>query len=827
MPRYSSTRVSRRWLSAISHQFSACTLRFRGRSHSSFVGLACVLSAFRRFELRSFVSLIIHLSFHCPVSHSPIHPSKRILLASIALLCLLPVAVQAQRISIPPTYTYSPDTTSSDAWTTRAFDDSDWMQILSTDFPRETWTGVGLFRFAVSVDSAAYGIRQGMRLQYNGSMQVYVDGVQLNPLTLQTVGPGIQQSDVYAFSFVRPPSDTLATNTHIIAFSYDSSPLGTSMWQGVSPFFFFDVGSLPRHLERRAQQVTRWKTHQMLLTGLSIAFAFLHLLLFLFQRNPRAHLYFALIAIGYAINVFFDVQNIFETRPVWVLWNERLNYLGSFVMILAGLRLLYGLFYENRPAAYLVFFWGGLLLMIGSWVQPFGLEIIGQTFALVAIAEMTRVLVQAALRKQTPRLSGGWILALGLVLFVLSFLIGYTASLLGVGWLVDVPLERYGFLLFLMTMSGFLAFNVATTSQALQHQTDALAQEVHDKEEALQALHEAMGEVKSLQERLAAENIYLQDEIRLTHNFAEIITQSPKLHQVLQQVEQVGVTDATVLITGESGTGKELLARAIHNISKRKHRPLVKVNCAALPANLIESELFGHERGAFTGALARRIGRFELADKGTIFLDEIGELPLDLQAKLLRVLQEGEFERLGLTQTLKVDVRIIAATNRNLEHEIKEGTFREDLYYRLNVFPLNSPPLRDRKEDISLLVQHFVKKFTAKSGKQIQQIPQSVLDRLHAYHWPGNVRELENIVERAVIISATDKLQLGDWLSAATPGSESGFPTLVENEQAHIRAALERTGGRVGGPNGAAALLDMKRTTLLARMKKLGIEPRG
>ena len=281
-------------------------------------------------------------------------------------------------------------------------------------------------------------------------------------------------------------------------------------------------------------------------------------------------------------------------------------------------------------------------------------------------------------------------------------------------------------------------------------------------------LRKALREVEQLKNQLQAENVYLQEEIKHQHNFEEIICQNKSFKKVLSKVEQVAVTDATVLILGETGTGKELIARAVHNLSNRRDRPLVKVNCAALPANLIESELFGHEKGAFTGALSQRIGRFELGDGGTVFLDEIGDLPLELQAKLLRVLQEGEFERLGNAQSIKVDVRVIAATNRNLENAMEGGTFREDLYYRLNVFPINIAPLRDRIEDVPLLVKHFINKFSVKLGKNIEVIAQDVMEALQGYSWPGNVRELENIIERAMIISSGKKLEFGDWLPQRT-----------------------------------------------------------
>jgi formate hydrogenlyase transcriptional activator len=329
------------------------------------------------------------------------------------------------------------------------------------------------------------------------------------------------------------------------------------------------------------------------------------------------------------------------------------------------------------------------------------------------------------------------------------------------------------------------------------------------------------------QARLKAENKYLQEEIKLNYNFEEIVSKSKLFQKVLQQIEKVASTDATVLILGESGTGKELLARAVHNISNRSKRPLVKVNCATLPSNLIESELFGHEKGAFTGAMDRKIGRFELADGGTIFLDELGELPIELQAKLLRVLQEGEFERLGNSKTLKVNVRVIAATNRNLQLAIEKKEFREDLFYRLNVFPITCPPLRDRKEDIPLLVKHFLQKFEGKMGKKITHVPSEVMDALCAYHWPGNIRELENLIERAMILSPGNELAYGEWLPAVKHtlnNLHTPLQKLEEVEKNHITEVLKQLNWKVSGEKGAAKFLGLNPTTLEARMKKLGIK---
>jgi PAS domain S-box-containing protein len=325
--------------------------------------------------------------------------------------------------------------------------------------------------------------------------------------------------------------------------------------------------------------------------------------------------------------------------------------------------------------------------------------------------------------------------------------------------------------------------------------------------------------------RLEVQAVYLQEEIKGTHNFEELIGSSTSLKKVLKNVERVAPTDSTVLLTGETGTGKELIARAIHNLSPRKDRALVKVNCAAIPAGLIESELFGHEKGAFTGALTKKIGRFEVADKGTIFLDEIGELPLDLQSKLLRVLQEGEFERVGGTQTFKVNVRVIAATNRNLDQHSKSGQYRPDLYYRLNVFPVHLPPLREREGDIPLLAQYFVQKCSANLGKKIDRIPERMLSALQRYQWPGNIRELEHVIERAVILSEGPQLEPIDWLTPAS-GKASGngkVLTLEEMERQHITDVLEQTNWRVSGDKGAAKILGVNATTLEARMKKLGI----
>lgn len=345
------------------------------------------------------------------------------------------------------------------------------------------------------------------------------------------------------------------------------------------------------------------------------------------------------------------------------------------------------------------------------------------------------------------------------------------------------------------------------------------------KEADLQA---AMEKISELKQKLEMENTYLQSEIDLSYNFNNIISSSKNYKKILTKVEQVADTDATVLVLGETGTGKELLARAIHKLSPRSERKLIKVNCSALPENLFESELFGHEKGAFTGAYQKKIGRFELANNGTIFLDEIGEMPLDMQTKLLRVLQEGEFERVGGNETLKVDVRIIAATNRDLEKGVQSGRFREDLYYRLNVFPIFNIPLRDRREDIPLLVSHFVQKYADKMGKKIEKIPQSILERFYQYDFPGNIRELENIIERAVIITRGKNLEVDfSFLKKRrrdNAGNGNAFPTFKEMQRQHIIKALKMTGGRVSGDLGAARLLNINDKTLFSKMKKLSID---
>jgi formate hydrogenlyase transcriptional activator len=361
------------------------------------------------------------------------------------------------------------------------------------------------------------------------------------------------------------------------------------------------------------------------------------------------------------------------------------------------------------------------------------------------------------------------------------------------------------------------------------------------RKETEEALRKALSEIQQLKQRIEADYNYLREEIDYEHEFHEIIGESAPLKHVLFKIDQVAPNDTTVLILGETGTGKELVARAVHNRSPRKDRPLVKVNCAALSPTLIESELFGYEKGAFTGAEMRKAGRFETAHGSSFLLDEIGELPMELQAKLLRVLQEGEFERMGSSETIKVDVRIIATTNKALDREVTEGRFRQDLLYRLNVFPITMPPLRQRREDISLLIRWFVHAYSKKLRKKITDIPDTFIEHLQHYHWPGNVRELENTIERAIICTEGQTLKLADKLSSnlnelatnkrkASLNGTSADPSpihnvsLAEMERRYILRVLESTAWTVQGPRGAARILDLRPSTLRSKMNKLGIQ---
>lgn len=379
---------------------------------------------------------------------------------------------------------------------------------------------------------------------------------------------------------------------------------------------------------------------------------------------------------------------------------------------------------------------------------------------------------------------------------------------------------------------GFVGFDAVRVEQTWPYELysqmkligEIIANTLSRKEHE-ESLRKAFSEVEQLKDQLNEENIFLREEIKQHHGIKEIIGRSASLMKSLRKLEQVASTDVTVLLLSETGTGKELFARAIHSLSLRNDRPMIKVNCAALPPNLIESELFGHEIGAYTGATTRKAGRFELASGGTLFLDEIGELPVALQVKLLRVLQEGEFERVGGTKTLSANVRIVAATNRDLDAAVREGNFRSDLFYRLNVFPISIPPLRERVEDIPMLVRSFVTRFNKRLGKKIDKVPHRVFEILQEYSWPGNIRELENIIERAVIMTQGTTLQLEDRLTSPQSLDSKLFQsrTLEEVEREYIIQVLEKTHWRISGRKGAALLLGMNPATLRSRVKKLGI----
>jgi formate hydrogenlyase transcriptional activator len=371
-------------------------------------------------------------------------------------------------------------------------------------------------------------------------------------------------------------------------------------------------------------------------------------------------------------------------------------------------------------------------------------------------------------------------------------------------------------------------------AEALQKVRNELEQRVQERTAELQT---ALSEIKTIKEQLEAENIYLRNEMESKDSFRDIVGDSDPIKYVMYRMKQVAPTKTSILLTGETGTGKGVFARLIHGESDRRDKPFVNVNCAGLPSNLIESELFGREKGAFTGSNVKQIGRFELANNGTIFLDEIGELPMELQAKLLKVIEDGEFERLGSPRSVKVDVRIIASTNRILEEEIKKGGFRQDLYYRLGVFPITIPPLRDRKEDIPLLVEFFVEKFNRRYKKGLKKIPHKIMQELESYNWPGNIRELRNVIERSVIISDGPQLRLAEKISfspslsasmsASKEVDEKGEKELAEVEKKHIMKTLEEVGWRIEGASGAAKLLGMNPSTMRARMRKHGIRRPG
>lgn len=428
----------------------------------------------------------------------------------------------------------------------------------------------------------------------------------------------------------------------------------------------------------------------------------------------------------------------------------------------------------------------------------------------------------------------------GVLALVLSLLIRTFLFRPEVDWISRAAYD-FVFVLFSVFMlqatraKNELEFRVAKRTAALTRANEDLHHEISERKGAQEALQEnvaalksAFDEIQTLKDQLYKENLALREEIDVNRMFEEIVGSSPALQVVLSGVAKVAPTDSTVLVTGETGTGKELIARAIHKRSQRSSRAFVSVNCAAIPHDLIASELFGHEKGSFTGATQRRLGRFESADGGTIFLDEVGELPADMQIALLRVLQEREFQRVGGNESLKTDVRVVAATNRDLQAAIAEGRFREDLFYRLNVFPIEVPPLRERKEDIPLLVEYFVERYASTTGKTITSITKKSMELLQSYSWPGNIRELQNVIERSVIICDTENLSIDEsWLARRSPARDSkiqAFPeTLAAHERQMIEAALAQTNGRVSGPRGAAAILGIPQSTLDSRIKALKI----
>ncbi len=642
----------------------------------------------------------------------------------------------------------------------------------------------------------------------------------------------LNQTKIYTYRTVNKPGDGFFNGPrwHLIPLDKDfpNKMLYFRIYsQHADAIGLADVQLLSRsdYIETLIEKDTQFFVLGFLFAGIGLFF----LLTFISRRDQKTYFSFGLLSFSAGIWIVSGSplwQLFFPTTDIWFYVLVPFQYLT-----VAGLCAYFKHTFNlpnksiiHRSQQFFLLYGGIALFLHVAHITPLWVV---ETLELLFIFLLGIIVVMLLVTSIKAALKGKMeakIITAGFAVFAVIVVFDILAGFIDVfAWAYD--LSAWGLLVFLISLGIVLERQFTNAHKQLKKYSIALENEVGEKTRAAEALKNALSEVEILKNRLQAENNYLKDEIRLEHNFSDIIGQSEPLKRVLSEVEKVAATDASVLILGESGTGKELLARAIHDLSQRSERSLVKVNCAALPADLIENELFGHEKGAFTGAVSRKIGRFELASGGTIFLDEIGELSLALQPKLLRVLQEGEFERLGGIETIKVDVRVIAATNRDLAQAVEEDGFREDLYYRLNVVPIESPSLRERREDIPLLVQHFVEKYSVQTGKKIETISQSTMEKLKCYSWPGNVRELENVIERAVILSTSKKLVLGDWLPKnSVVQNGNGVLTLEAMEKKYISETLERTGWKIRGEQGAAKVLDIKPTTLASRMKKLGIQ---
>lgn len=750
----------------------------------------------------------------------------------LLFFCLPVLAQLGDQIVYPDYYYYSADTAVDG--NAAIFDSSQWQAIRNGTLPDQI--GAGWYRFTIEVDTALINQPLGFVFLADGGSELYLDGkLLLNSgkagRSRETEIP-VYDTPVYKIVTLKHGENiSHKTAAHIITIRHSNFYRQSPIWSntpGKLWWYFLTKETLLHRIKAAEAQKQRATFHQMFLSGIFLAFALLHLMLFYFHRKLPVNLYFGLMAGFTAISTFLEFQKRFIGSPQEHYWNEAL--LNAFVILagLAAIRFIHSLFYSPQQKVFKAFLIAGVLMIVWGFFQPLLPEAIRDYFLLAAAIEIGRTLIQARIQQQRGLIEGVQIITTGAVLAVILILLDSLIEfeLLTIpGWNTEFPSVPYASMMLALAVSAALAYTFSKMNRDLQDSKQQLEEEIAEKTRTAENLQTALSEVEELKNRLHAENIYLQDELEVAHNFSEIISESESIKKILAQVEKVAVTDATVLITGESGTGKELIARAVHHRSNRHSRPLVKVNCAALPANLIESELFGHEKGAFTGAIARKIGRFELADNGTIFLDEIGELPLALQSKLLRVLQEGEFERLGSSRTMKVNTRIIAATNRDLPEMIKQETFREDLFYRLNVFPIAIPPLRERREDIPLLVNHFIRKYNQKTGGKVETVSQAVLQTLKEYGWPGNIRELENVIERAIIISPGKKLKLTDWMpETARVNAQNTTATLEDVERAHIISVLKSTNWRVSGEKGAASILGINDKTLHWRIKKLGIQ---